>query len=152
MDLRFAQFFAGNWDTLIVNIPLLSVSTYEHEGLRIPRDQVRGQDLFEEGQIKRTSVLAKEGLISRACRALESSPPAPATQDTLLKLQRLHPQPSQPVKSAIPQNMPRITYIPTDKAFLSAIRNAPNKIRSGPTNWSKECLKMLLPLTHRRVY
>ena len=93
-----------------------------------------GQDLYEEAQVKKASALAKEGLISKACRALESSPPAPATFDTLQKLQGLHPQPSEPVRSGIPQSSPRNTYIPTDRAFISAIRDAPNKIRCGPTN------------------
>ena len=139
MDLHFARFFSGNWEDLIEAIPLSSISTYEQEGLRIPRTQVRGQNMLEESQIKRASNLAKEGLISKACRALKLSPPAPATQETLLKLQQLHPQPSVPVHSAIPRGAPRDTYIPTDKAFVSAIRNAPNKIRSGPTIRATKC-------------
>ena len=72
---------------------------------------------------------------------LNSSPPAEASLETLQQLQDLHPAPSTPVSSAIPQNAPRNTYIPSDKAIYSAIRNAPNKIRSGPTNWSYEMLK-----------
>ena len=38
-------------------------------------------------------------------------------------------------------NASRDAYIPTDRALHSAIFNAPNRIRSGPTNWSYEMLK-----------
>ena len=52
MDTRFALFFAGQWQPLVENISLSSVRTYESEGLRIPRNQVIGQDIFEENHIK----------------------------------------------------------------------------------------------------
>ena len=94
MDIRFALFFSGQWDTLVSDIALSSVQTCLRDGLKIPQIQVIGQDIFQEQQIKRASKLVKEGLISRACRALESSSPAPAPQDTLNKLIRLHPSPS----------------------------------------------------------
>ena len=60
MDLPFAKFFSGNWDELLDAIPLSSVCTYEQEGLRIPRNQIRGQDFYEEAQVKRRQLLLRK--------------------------------------------------------------------------------------------
>ena len=141
MDTRFAKFFGGQFDLLVEDIHLSSTRTYEQEGLRIPRSHTLTPDLQEEKNITRASKLAREGHISRAVRSLDSAPPAQGTPETLRQLQDLHPMPSTPVQSAIPSSSPRNVYIPSDRALYSAIRNAPNKIRTGPTNWSYEMLK-----------
>ena len=141
MDSRFAKFFAGDFDGLISDIPQSSVRAYEQNGLRPPRTHIDQPEIQEERAIHRAESLAKEGLISRAVSSLESSPPAPATLQTFQELQDLHPNPTEPLRSAIPPNSPRNSHTPSDKALYSAIRNAPNRIRSGPTNWSYEMLK-----------
>ena len=144
MDSRFAKFFSGDFESLVNDITLSSVQSYETQGLRAPRTHCATAEVQEERAIKRAESLAKDGLISRAVSSLESSPPAPATQSTFAELQALQPNPTEPLRSAIPSHSPRNTYIPTDKALYSAIRNAPNRLRSGPPNWSYEMLKLAM--------
>ena len=93
MDIRFSKFFSGQWTELLWDITLSSVKTYEEEGLQIPRSHIFSQKVFEERQVQRASTLAKKGIVSRAVRSLESTPPAQATSETLDKLRQLHPQP-----------------------------------------------------------
>ena len=107
VDIRFSKFFSGQWTELLQDITLSSVKTYEEEDLRIPRSHVFSQEVFEERQVQRASTLAKEGLISRAVRSLESTRPAQATSETLDKLRQLHPQPSEPVRSSTPPGQPQ---------------------------------------------
>ena len=44
MDMRFPKFFSGQFISLVDDIPLSSVRTYEKEGLRIPRSQTFSQE------------------------------------------------------------------------------------------------------------
>ena len=83
------------------DIQLSSVQVYEQEGLRIPRTYVFTTQQIADRNINRASKLAKEGLISKAVKALDSTPPAAGTQETLEQLQRLHPTPSEHIHSSI---------------------------------------------------
>ena len=87
--------------------------------------------MAKDKNIDRAGKLAKEGLISEAVRTLDTRPPAPATMETFTQLQELHPQPTEPVRSAIPHGSPRNTFVPSDRAIASAVRHAPNKVKAG---------------------
>ena len=142
MDIRFAKFFSGQLSILVEDIQLSSTRRREEDGIRIPH--VFSESTYQEKAIIRADKLAQEGQIGRAVNSLESSPPAPATPETYQQLVDLHPAPIVPIHTAIPSGTPRNTYIPSDKAFISAIKNAPSKIRAGPTNWTYDMLKSTL--------
>ena len=141
MGTRFGKFFAGDFHELVQGILDSSVRTYEELGFRIPRSHVYTEQTHEEKAIRKAEGLAAEGFILKAVRTLGTRPPAPATLETFNQLQALHPQPSELVRSAIPPGSPRNTFIPSNRAIASAVRNAPNKVKAGPTNWSYEMLK-----------
>ena len=117
MDSRFAKFFAGDFTGLIQDIPQSSIRLYEQQVLCPPRTHIDNTKIQEERAIRRAESLAKDGLISHAVSCLESSPPAPVTQQTFQELQDLHPSPSEPFISAIPPNIPSNTHTPLDKAL-----------------------------------
>ena len=54
------------------------------------------------------------------------------------------PTPDTSVHTAIPPGALRNTYISSDKAFLLAVKNAPTKVRTGPTIWTYGILKSAL--------
>ena len=135
------MFFSGQLTDLATDITQFSTQQQELDGIRIPRTHVFSEQGFTGKAVLRAERLAKEGQVSKAVAALESTPPAPATEETYQQLLALHPIPDTPVRSAIPPRTPSNTYIPADKAFLSAIKNAPSRVRSGLTNWTYDMLK-----------
>ena len=64
------------------------------------------EQTFNDKAVLQAERLAKEGQISKAVSALESTPPAPATEETYQQLLNLHPVPDQPERSAIPPGTP----------------------------------------------
>ena len=126
MSTRFGRFFAGDFQGLVDDIMDSNVYTKQSH---------------EDKSITKAEGIAKEGLISKAVRTLDTRPPAPATRETFDSLQALHPQPSEPLISAIPPGTPRNVFTPSDRAIVSAVKHSPNKVKAGPTNWTYKMLK-----------
>ena len=141
MGTRFGKFFAGEFQTLIQDIPEFRVHTYEELGFRMPRSDVYTEQTHEKQAIREAEGLAQEGFISKAVHTLNTRPPASATMETFNRLMAIHLQPSEPVRTTIPTGTPTNTFVPANKTIASAVRHSPNKVKAGPTSWSYEMLK-----------
>ena len=71
---RFRKFWSGDFRSLVEDIPTSSVQAFQSAHLRIPRNQLRIDNLQEDKNIKMAQKLANEGLISKAIGLLEASP------------------------------------------------------------------------------
>ena len=107
MVYQIQQVLGRDFQSLVLDIPTSSLRALETAGIRITRDHLRTEEVQDEKMISIAQKLAKQGLLSKATRSLESQPPAPANQETLNILRTLHPEPDEPVRSAIPPNTPK---------------------------------------------
>ncbi len=138
---RFDRFWEGKWGEL------LEEACTRVPARRPPDDPATVEDPEAAARRllakhTRTANLVKQGELSRAASCLTSSPVAPATLETLEKLQSLHPSEDPLEWPATPAGTPEL-HVPA-AALVEALRKAPRGSAPGVSGWRYEYLKFFL--------
>ncbi|KAK3238690.1 hypothetical protein CYMTET_51318 [Cymbomonas tetramitiformis] len=123
---RCARFLRGEWEGLHAEVPGDRRAVAEANEERVLRDAVR---------------LVKDGQLGKAAKRLELAKLAPATEETLLKLERLHPAGTgrrQDVGEDRRRELGGQALELDEKTFDDVMRNLPRASGPGSSQWRWE--------------
>lgn len=134
---RCRRFESGDWEGLLDDHHEAEDRLAEQfEEAERGSAQSAGEPTDEEVQarrIRRCLRLGRAGEFSRAARALESSRPAPVTEETVQTLRELHPAAPSPIPDWVDTFEPVDSFLLTAESLHTALDTSPRDVSGGPS-------------------
>ncbi len=143
---RFRLFWEGEWELLLREAADFAPKSTETTPAVHPTPAHPTHDTATQRAFMTAKRLVELGEFTRAAKKLDSTPIAPATDDTYAKLQALHPSRTTPVTKPDVNVEPEALDVPP-KMLAKALRSAAKGAAPGPSGWRFEHLLGYLNLS-----